>query len=122
MNSDELLERLNVANRQLRSILEDLERGSDKSASSLADRLQSLLSSLAHVRDLSPSDLNCAFSHPRISHELRDYRQQLTRLTELLPGIQVRLLTERASLEKERLHLASASAWVESNRETLVGK
>ena len=85
----------------------------------VSDENQLLLVSLAQVRDLSKSDLNFALCDHRIANELSAYRQQLTRIRELLPEIQIRLLSERASLEKKRLQLASASAWAESNRKTL---
>lgn len=117
---DELLERLHSANSRLTAVLADLELGANKPAITLAEELQCVLSSLAQVRDLPKHDLDLAVTDERISGQVALYRSQLTRLQQLLPSIQIRLLTERARLEKERVHLTSAGAWAEINRETLL--
>lgn len=119
---DELLQRLNAANRSLGNILADLEVGADKSVNVMADELQCVLSSLAQVHALPKAQLEAASTDDRIGTQLNLYRSRLTRLQQLLPAIHIRLLSERARLEKQRLHLTSASAWAESNRETLSNK
>ncbi|HZQ67137.1 MAG TPA: hypothetical protein VFA68_01355 [Terriglobales bacterium] len=122
MTLDGLFYRLCVANRELAPLLATLERGGQQSPFVLAESLERVLLSLAQVRDSDISELNGASLDARISSELSSYRNQLVHLRELLPGIQVRLLSERSRLEKERLHLETANAWAEGNRETFEHK
>jgi len=52
----------------------------------------------------------------RMAEELARYHQHLEQLRQFLPRIHGHLLTERARLEAERIHLEAAAAWARSTR------
>lgn len=54
-----------------------------------------------------------------LQHELAEYRRQVERLRELLPGIHAALLGERARLEQERERVRAAAEWAQASGQTL---
>jgi hypothetical protein len=56
---------------------------------------------------------------PDLDAEIREYRANVVWLHELLPGMHVRLLAERARLEVERSRVRATAEWARASRQTL---
>lgn len=50
---------------------------------------------------------------------ISEYRSTVEQLSEILPRIHGRLVTEKARMEIARAHLAAASAWAQASQNTL---
>jgi hypothetical protein len=50
--------------------------------------------------------------------ESLEYRRNLERLKEFLPGVHARLLAEKSRLEAARSHVATAEAWSRASKDT----
>ena len=55
----------------------------------------------------------------QVQAELGEYRRNLERLRDRMPGIHSHLLAERARLEAERARIESAIDWAQGSRQTL---
>ncbi|HUO13795.1 MAG TPA: hypothetical protein VMX38_02320 [Verrucomicrobiae bacterium] len=82
----------------------------------MAALLSELMQAGAWIRSL-PNGSQAA--NPELAEQLRQYRQRVECLRDLLPLIHERLLQEKARLEQERKRIESASEWVHRSRETL---
>lgn len=81
------------------------------------DQMSGLLSELLRAGEClrnRPRETDC-----ELEAEVREYRVQVKRLSELLPFLQRALLSERARLEREREQVKAAQHWASASRQTL---
>jgi hypothetical protein len=79
--------------------------------------LSQLLRAAECLRRLPPSAQG-AETLGALEAEKLAFRGNLEKLQRFLPGLHVRLLAEKARLERARAHVAAAAAWAESNQKT----
>ncbi len=111
------LESLRQTNDRLRSTIRKWQNPDDSSGIE-PESLTGLLEELRQTAKL----LGKVPSGPPLETEweraLSDYRSHAQQLEKLLPGVQGRLLAEKARLESARAHLAAAAAWMEGQKKT----
>ena len=118
MPVDPSLAYLRCANERLYALLAQLRQESVGAGIGGTDALLRLLSEVANTARLSGMFAQCVGSAAG-EKELSKYREILEELRQLLPTIQIRLLSDRARLEAERAHCCSLTAWAETSRRTL---
>ena len=72
-----------------------------------------------HVHSALTVRLENLVEKEALEKETLEYRNHLESLKLFLPDLHVRLLAERARLEKARAHLSAASAWAGARKVTL---
>jgi len=68
-----------------------------------------------YLRDLPAT----AVEDPALEQQIAEFRHNLENLKHALPEFHSRLLAEHARLAAAHTHSAAASAWVQTNKETL---
>jgi len=119
MMTSDALEILRQANDSLRSALLRL-RPEQRQCSAirpqeLSDLLAQLLRAGECLRRL-PAHLETAAA---LQQESLEYRRNLEKLRDFLPGLQGRLLAEKARLEGAKAQVAAAAAWARASKKTL---
>jgi hypothetical protein len=119
------LETLRQVNQNLRSALARLRPEKTHCSAIRLQDFSSLLAELLRASEcLRPgpdSDDTAALEagfDSRVEKEALEYRANLEKLCRFLPGLHVRLLAEKARLEKARAHLAAAENWARLTAKT----
>lgn len=118
LNGDPLTQSLRQTNQRLRFWLESLELPPSPTTPLMPQLVAGLLSELLQAGERLRSGLP---ESPGLAleDELREYRRNLERLRERMPGIHKHLLEERARLEAERTRLEAAEEWAQGSRQIL---
>lgn len=83
--------------------------------SSLRAELVRARKCLREVENTIPDPENAS----ALAAEACKYHTNLRKLKQILPDLQMRLLTERSRLGKAQIHLAAAAAWARASKKTL---
>jgi hypothetical protein len=115
-NAEQLLDPLRLVNIRLGTALVSLQ---NREASTPPEGLTVLLEDLSQASHILRTTGAGPFTDPALIREITQYRGNLEQLARLLPGIEGRLLSERARLESARTHVASALLWAQASQKTL---
>jgi hypothetical protein len=119
MTPSDALEVLRQVNDKLRSAMVQLRPERRHCSTIKPQDLSDLLGQLQQAsecikRGTRPSELTDALEEQSL-----EYRSNLENLKHFLPGLQVRMLAEKARLESARNHVAAAAAWAQVRKKTL---
>jgi hypothetical protein len=125
--ADDALTILRRANRKLQSALAQFRPGQTRCSAITANDFSSLLSELLLAGECmrtqaEPASFNRGPNPEEaaaLAREAHAYRQNLTALKHVLPGLHGRLLAEKSRLQHAQDHIAAATAWARASRKTL---
>lgn len=118
LSEGQLTENLRQTNIRLRFWLESLAPDPPHPTPPTPQLISGLLSELLRAGEWLRSGL--PEQHDlQFQAELGEYRRNLERLRDRMPGIHSHLLGERARLEAERTRIESAVEWAQGSRQTL---
>ncbi len=106
---------LRTTNQSLRMLIDELAIARENPRAVTCEHLAGVLSELLAAGELLRDRVG-AECDDELTREIAEYQQNVERLRTLLPGLQAKLLTERAHLESERAHLEAAAAWAKARK------
>jgi len=114
--TSEILQRVNTS---LRHALARFQPEQTRCSAVQAGDLSTLRSEIRHAADCLRDLAATAVKDPALEQQIAEFRHNLENLKHALPGFHSRLRAEHARLAAAHTHSLAASAWVQTNKETL---
>lgn len=112
-----LVEILRETSRNIQRILESIEQGGGGPVSLTSADLSELLRELQSAGNHLVASCGGG-SENHLDQQLAEYRNHLEKLRDALANLQMRLIVERAALDREQGHLQAATGWARANEDS----
>ena len=117
IGSELLLQAFRESNRQIQTSLEKLSPDGEFALAATHTVMSAMLALLSRIQPLLPLAAQMQV-HP-LNQEVSEFQRLVSRLRDLLPGLQARLLHERERIDQETVRLRTALQWTQGSRQTL---
>jgi len=117
IGSELLLQAFRESNRQIQTSLEKLSPDGESMLAATHASMSAMLELLSQIQPLLP--LAAQMQEHALTLEISEFQRLVSRLRDLLPGLQARLLLERERIDHETIRLRTALQWTQGSRQTL---